>query len=100
MKLKDKGVTINGVDYDEVLDKETTETVLPQNITSKLSTMSSVPKSKYGEPQTAGQEIGWWLEHQAGNSKFVYPRKNCNESNYADAYVTMKHYSPFSNKNK
>lgn len=60
MKLRDQGVTLNGVDYDDVLDRETTESILPQHISNKLSTMSSVPKNKYNEPQTASQEIGWW----------------------------------------
>ena len=55
MKLRDQGTTINGVDYDDVLDKDSEDAVLPLHITSKLSTMGSVPKNKYIEPQTANQ---------------------------------------------
>lgn len=61
MKMRDEGRTINGVDYEEVLDNEAEGAQLPEHITQRLTNINELPKSKYNAPQTSNQEFGWYV---------------------------------------
>ncbi|EAS00407.3 hypothetical protein TTHERM_00220800 (macronuclear) [Tetrahymena thermophila SB210] len=79
---------------------------LSQDILSKLTTINQTPGQKYKFPQTANQDIGWFNQHsrslspQRSSNQFNYPKKTCNETNYANEYYNMLRVSPFSNKFK
>lgn len=67
---------------------------------------------------TANQEIGWhtdvknqkiyWGFYAQGGqtlptpkkNRFIFPKKSCKETTYANDYYTMNKISPFSNKFK
>lgn len=62
MKYQNEGRTINGVDMSEKLDDQMQKTVLTNEISDKLKTVTQVPKDKWQFPQTSNQEIGWYAE--------------------------------------
>ncbi|EGR33082.1 hypothetical protein IMG5_062040 [Ichthyophthirius multifiliis] len=79
---------------------------LNQEILTKLSHIGQTPTQKYKFPQTSNQDLGWYnkyarsLSPQRNQNQFNYPKKTCNETEYANEYYNMLRISPFSNKVK
>ena len=81
-------------DYEEVKKQ------LGNDYTKGVKRVIQVPKDKYPYPMTTSQELGWDLKIVEYNGNFVYPRYQCNETKYADNYISMSRISPFANKQK
>eukprot|EP00826_Nyctotherus_ovalis_P021837 TRINITY_DN17122_c0_g2_i1.p1 TRINITY_DN17122_c0_g2~~TRINITY_DN17122_c0_g2_i1.p1 ORF type:complete len:100 (-),score=29.11 TRINITY_DN17122_c0_g2_i1:74-373(-) len=81
-------------DYEEVKKQ------LGDDYTSGVKRVIQVPKDKYPRPMTTSQELGWDLKLVGYTGNFVYPRVQCNETKYADNFISMKRISPFADQQK
>ncbi len=84
MKYKNEGKDINGVDIDQKLNDGILKSDLDDALNTQLKTITKVPKQKWNLPQTANQEIGWYVDviiilskHMNKSSKFDYKRTGC-----------------------
>ena len=64
---------------------------------TKLGTLAQMPKQKFVYPMTQNQEIGWDMdtEFKTYQPKYGVNKVMCNETKYADNFVTFQGRSPF-----
>jgi len=62
MKYRNDGKEINGIDIEEKLNDGIMKSDLDDALNTQLKTITKVPKEKWNLPQTANQEIGWYVD--------------------------------------
>ena len=80
-------------------DAATTEEEL-KVLKAKLDSLAQKPKQKFAYPVTSAQELGWDMdtEFNVYKPKYQFNKALCNETSYANSYVTMSGVSPYAAK--
>lgn len=64
---------------------------------TKLGTCQQIPKQKFKYPMTSAQEVGWDMdiEQRTYEPKYGVSKTMCDETKYAENFVTFQGRSPF-----